>query len=129
VRTLLGDLDEPLPRQMIGRVDVMTAVVPYVPTDELHLLARDVFAHEPRRALDGGPRGTAVLARVAAAAPRWLRPGGHLLVELGGDQADEVTGLLTAAGLSGSALHRDEDGQDRAIEARLPGSAVLRPLS
>src|SRR5918999_5389638 len=60
VRALVGDLDEPLPPSLRGSVDVMTAVVPYVPTEELHLLPRDVFANEPRRALDGGPRGTTV---------------------------------------------------------------------
>ena len=49
-----GDLDRPLPSRLLGRVDLMTAVVPYVPTEELHLLPRDVLAHEPRRALDGG---------------------------------------------------------------------------
>src|SRR5919109_3146373 len=57
----LGDLDEPLPHSLHGRVDVMTAVVPYVPTEALHLLPRDVLAHEPRRALDGGDGGTAML--------------------------------------------------------------------
>ena len=115
---LLGDLDRPIPRSLRGRVDVLTAVVPYVPTDELRLLPRDVVAYEPRRALDGGPAGTTELARVAASAPRWLRPGGTVLLELGGDQAGEVTAMLIAAGLTRIAVHRDGDGRDRAIEAR-----------
>ncbi|HZB00949.1 MAG TPA: HemK/PrmC family methyltransferase [Actinomycetota bacterium] len=118
VRTLLGDLDEPLPRSLVGRVDVMTAVVPYVPHEELHLLPRDVVAHEPRLALDGGTRGTVALARVTPASARWLRPGGHVLLELGGDQAAEVATMLEEAGLTGISVHRDDDGQDRAIEAR-----------
>jgi release factor glutamine methyltransferase len=120
VRTLQGDLDEPLPRSLRERVDVMTAVVPYVPSEELHLLPRDVVAHEPLHALDGGPRGTTVLARAAVATARWLRPGGSVLLELGGDQADAVASLLSDAGLSGIAVHRDADGQDRSIEARRP---------
>ena len=124
VRTLLGDLDRPLPRSLRGRVDVLTAVVPYVPTDELRLLPRDVVAYEPRRALDGGPRGTTVLARAAAAAARWLRPGGAVLLELGGDQAGEVATMLTTAGLTRIAVHRDEDGRDRAIEARADASSA-----
>jgi release factor glutamine methyltransferase len=118
VHTLQGDLDEPLPRSLRGRVEVMTAVVPYVPSEELHLLPRDVVANEPRHALDGGPRGTTVLARAAVAAARWLHPGGSVLLELGGDQADAVATLLSREGLSGIAVHRDGDGQDRAIEAR-----------
>jgi release factor glutamine methyltransferase len=118
IDALLGDLDKPLPRSLLGLVDVMTAVVPYVPTDELRLLPRDVLANEPRRALDGGSRGTSVLVRVAHAAARWLRPGGSLLLELGGDQASELGGTLSDAGLSDIRVHRDEEGRDRAIEAR-----------
>ena len=118
VRTLMGNLDEPLPTSLRGRVDVMTAVVPYVPTEELPFLPRDVLANEPRRALDGGPRGTSVLVRAAEAAARWLRPGGSVLLELGGDQAAEMATTLTDVGLSDIHVHQDDDGQDRAIEAR-----------
>ena len=120
VGALPGDLDEPLPPALRRRVDVVTAVVPYVPTEELHLLPRDVLAHEPRRALDGGPRGTVVLERAARAAARWLRPGGSVLLELGGEQADELSATMADAGLTLIRVHRDEEGGDRAIEARLP---------
>jgi len=120
VHALVGNLDEPLPTSRRGRVDVMTAVVPYVPTEELHLLPRDVLANEPRRTLDGGPRGTTVLVRAAEAAARWLRPGGSVLLELGGDQAGEVATTLADVGLSEIRVHRDGDGRDRAIEARRP---------
>jgi release factor glutamine methyltransferase len=120
VEALRGDLDEPLPPALRGRVDVVTAVVPYVPSEELHLLPRDVLAHEPCRSLDGGPRGTEVLERAARAAARWLRPGGSVLLELGGDQADELSTTMAATGFSAIRVHRDEEGRDRAIEARLP---------
>jgi release factor glutamine methyltransferase len=118
VHALVGDLDEPLPSSLRERVDVLTAVVPYVPTEELHLLPSDVLANEPRRALDGGPGGTTMLARAVEAAARWLRPGGSLLLELGGDQAGEVATKLVDVGLSEIRVHRDDDGRDRAIEAR-----------
>jgi release factor glutamine methyltransferase len=118
VHALVGDLDEPLSPSLRERVDVLTAVAPYVPTEELHLLPRDVLASEPRRALDGGLRGTTVLVRAAEAAARWLRPGGRVLLELGGDQAAEVTTTLAGVGLSEIRVHRDGDGHDRAIEAR-----------
>jgi release factor glutamine methyltransferase len=120
VRALLGNLDEPLPRSWRGRVDVMTAVVPYVPTEELHLLPRDVLANEPRRALDGGPRGTTVLLRAAEAAARLLRPGGSVLLEIGGHQAAEMTSTMADIGLSEVRVHRDGDGDNRAVEARRP---------
>jgi release factor glutamine methyltransferase len=121
VHALIGDLDRPLPSSLRGRVDVLTAVVPYVPTEDLHLLPRDVLESEPRRALDGGPRGTEVLARAAEAAARWLRPGGHVLLELGGDQAGEMTVTFADLRFSEVRVHQDEEGQDRAIEARSPG--------
>lgn len=129
IRTYRGDLDEPLPSSMRGRVDVMTAVVPYVPTEEIHLLPRDVLAHEPRRALDGGPRGTTVLMRAARAAARWLRPGGSVLLELGGDQAAGVGAALIAAGLSVVHVRTDTDGRDRAIEARRPDDGPRPPAA
>ncbi|MGZ8624941.1 MAG: N5-glutamine methyltransferase family protein, partial [Actinomycetota bacterium] len=120
VTALLGDLDEPLSATLEGAVDVLTAVVPYVPTEELHLLPRDVIAFEPRRALDGGPRGTALLERVAELSVRWLRPSGRVLLELGGDQARALEATLSHVGLSEWRVHRDDDGRDRAIEAWAP---------
>jgi release factor glutamine methyltransferase len=119
VEALEGDLDEPLASEHRGRVDLVTAVVPYVPTEELHLLPRDVRAHEPRHALDGGAGGTRVLVRAAEVAARWLRPGGAVLMELGGDQAAEMTRALIDVGFSDVRVHADDEGQDRAIEARL----------
>jgi release factor glutamine methyltransferase len=118
VEALLGDLDEPIPVGVRGRVDVVTAVAPYVPAEELHLLPRDVLEHEPRHALDGGPGGTAVLVRAAAAAGRLLRPGGGVLLELGGEQADEIGSVLAEHGMGETRVLRDQDGRDRAIEAR-----------
>jgi release factor glutamine methyltransferase len=120
VNALLGDLDEPLSASMRGSVDVMTAAVPYVPAEALHLLPSDVLTHEPRCALDGGRGGTTVLVRAAESATRWLRHGGSVLLELGGDQAREVATTLADVGLSEIHVHRDGDGQDRSIDARRP---------
>ena len=120
VQALLGDLDEPLPPSLRGQVDVITAVVPYVPTGEFPFLPRDVVANEPRPALDGGPNGTAVLVRAADAAARWLRPGGSVLLELGGDQPEEMSRSLIALGFREILVHRDDEGDARAIEARRP---------
>jgi len=126
VHALVGNLDEPLPPSWCGHVDVITAVVPYVPTEELHLLPRGVLANEPRSALDGGVRGLKVLVQAAEAAARWLRPGGTALLELGGDQAGEVATALSDAGLSEIRVHRDDDGQERAIEASRPLPHTVR---
>ncbi len=125
VDALIGELDEPLPSFVRGRVDVVTAVVPYVPTEELHLLPRDALEHEPRRALDGGPNGTVLLMRAVKAAARLLRPGGRVLLELGGDQAAQIGPAMTSFGLTGVSVHRDDDGQARVIEARLPSLSSI----
>ena len=96
----LGDLDDPLPRELAGRVDLLVANAPYVPSGSLHLMPPEARDHEPRVALDGGPDGVDVQRRVAAAAPRWLAPGGHLLVETSGSQAGLTAAAVTAAGLA-----------------------------
>jgi len=113
-----GFLDDPLPQHLLHRIDVMTAVVPYVPTDSLRLLPRDVQAFEPRLALDGGADGTDYLAEVARRSVAWLRPGGWLLLELGGDQAGPIGALLGGLGFHGLDVMVDENGDPRAICAR-----------
>lgn len=119
VEVFEGFLDDPLPREFEHRVDVLTAVVPYVPTDSLRLLPRDVQAFEPRLALDGGIEGLDLLGEVVRRSPAWLRPGGWLLLELGGDQAEPIGQLLHAYGFTGLDVMADEDGDPRAICARL----------
>jgi len=114
----VGDLSGPLPPSLAGHVDVLTAVVPYVPTEELHLLPRDVRRYEPEQALDGGPGGTRLLVRAAGVAARWLRPGGGVLLEVGGEQAGAVHEVLADLGFEDIDVLRDEEGQDRAIEGR-----------
>jgi release factor glutamine methyltransferase len=118
VEVLAGDLDDPLPGNLEGRVDVLTAVVPYVPTGSLRLLPRDVQAFEPRLALDGGPEGTDFLAEVVRRGPRWLKPGGWLLLELGGDQAGPIGELLLAHGYDAPEVLADEEGDVRGICCR-----------
>lgn len=109
-----GDLDEPLPADLAGRVDVLTANVPYVPTAAIDLLPRDVREHEPRLALDGGPDGLALVRRVFDRADRWLRPGsGVVLVEVGPDQV--TVGHFPSPPF---AHHEDEDGDVRAVSRR-----------
>ncbi len=77
-----GNLFEPLPAALRGRVDILTANVPYVPTGEVVLLPAEARLHEPQVALDGGGDGLDVLRRVAAQARLWLAEGGSLLVEI-----------------------------------------------
>jgi release factor glutamine methyltransferase len=99
-RVYQGDLYQPLPAALRGRVDVLAANVPYVPTDEVGLLPPEARLHEPRVALDGGADGLDVLRRVAAGAPPWLAPGGSLLIETSERQAPHAVEALARSGLA-----------------------------
>lgn len=115
VHVVRGHLGAPL---VASAFDVVTAVAPYVPTDDLRLLPRDVVAHEPRAALDGGPDGLTVVRGVVLDATRVLRHGGWLLTELGGDQDALLAGALDEAGFEAATSWVDEDGDLRGVMAR-----------
>ena len=95
----VGDLDTPLPRRLHRRVDVLVANTPYVPTGEIDLMPPEARVHEPRDALDGGADGLDIARRVIAAAPRWLAPGGSVLVETSERQAAALTEAVVASRL------------------------------
>jgi len=99
-RVYEGDLYQPLPSTLRGRVGILLANVPYVPTEAVQTLPPEARLHEARLALDGGPDGLDVLRRVAAAAPRWLAPGGHLLIETSERQAPRTAEAFTRRGLA-----------------------------
>lgn len=103
-----GDLFDALPDGLRGRVAVLTANVPYVPTAAVALMPPEARDHEPRTALDGGQDGLALARRVAAGAPGWLRPGGSMLFECGEGQSAAALEVVTAAGLR-ARLVTDED--------------------
>ena len=107
-RVYLGDLDSPLPARLRGRVDVILANVPYVPTAEIDMLPREARDHEARVALDGGQDGLDVARRVASQAPRWLAPGGSLLVETTERQAPQTVDMFTSNGLVARVEQLDE---------------------
>ncbi len=117
VDAYLGDLFAPLPPGLRGAVDVVVAVVPYVPTPALPLLQRDTFTFETTLAYDGGPDGTDVLRRVVHDSAAFLRAGGALLLELGAGQAALLEGDLAGLGYAGVRVLRHEDGDVRGIEA------------
>lgn len=94
-----GDLFELLPDRLNGEIDLLLANTPYVPSTAIAQLPPEARLHEPLTALDGGPDGLDIFRRIAAEARNWLRPGGHLLIEIGEEQADTAVAVLTEHGL------------------------------
>ncbi|HZU80830.1 MAG TPA: methyltransferase domain-containing protein, partial [Acidimicrobiales bacterium] len=115
VAAVTGDLDAPLGSTCM---DVVTAVAPYVPTAALATLPVDVTRYEPEVALDGGADGLDLVRRVVRGAARLLRPGGFLLLELGGDQDVLLAPDLDRAGFTVVDKWADEDGDLRGVMAR-----------
>ncbi|SEB51484.1 release factor glutamine methyltransferase [Paramicrobacterium humi] len=103
-----GDLFDALPARLRGRVDVLVANVPYVPSAELRLMPAEAREHEPAITHDGGSDGLAVFRRLVAAAPGWLAPGGSILSEINESQADAALAALQGAELSASTVVDDE---------------------
>ena len=125
VRVLAGDLLEPLAAEPAA-LDMIVANAPYLPSGILPSLPREVFAFEPRQALDGGPDGMELIRRLLTAAPAALRPGGRLLLEIGEEQAAPLAARMTAAGFVDVAVRDDLRGVSRYLAGRLPpGSAVV----
>jgi release factor glutamine methyltransferase len=94
-----GDLFEPLPPRLRGSVDLITVNAPYVPTDRIRLLPPEAREHEPHTALDGGVDGLSVHRRVIEQAPRWLAPGGVLVLEMAEEQTPAAAEAAERAGL------------------------------
>ncbi|NUR84200.1 MAG: putative protein N(5)-glutamine methyltransferase, partial [Nonomuraea sp.] len=103
-----GDLYDPLPASLRGRVGILIASPPYVPSESVGLLPPEARLHEPLMALDGGGDGLDVVRRVIEGAPAWLAPGGHLLVETSERQAQATVETMAAAGLAARATVSDE---------------------
>lgn len=103
-----GDLYEALPSELRGRVDVLLANAPYVPTGELGLLPREAREREHRVALDGGPDGLAVQARIASGCRAWLAPGGRVVIETSRRQAVHTASLLEEQGLLPRVVRNEE---------------------
>lgn len=116
-----GDLDDPLPAALEGRVDVLVANAPYVPTGAVTSMPPEARDHEPLVALDGGADGLDIQRRVIAAAPQWLAPGGDLLIETSDHQAHQLAKTVAEAGLSAQIVRSDEV-EATAVVGRAPKS-------
>ncbi len=106
-----GDLFDPLPASLLGKVDLLVANPPYVSDDEFDDLPADV-RREPRVALTSGPTGLEVIQRIGAVASRWLRPGGVVVCEIGERQ---VISASTSFLEMPTVVRQDLAGRDRYV--------------
>ncbi len=103
-----------------GKLDLVVANPPYIPSVTVEGLEPMVRDHEPRSALDGGFDGLAALRTISAGASQALAPGGVLLLEHHHDQSQSVGLLLELAGLEEVRAHRDLEGVRRFASGRRP---------
>jgi len=113
-----GDFAEIL-ADLSGTVDVAMANPPYVSEAELPGLAPELREHEPRVALVSGPEGTEFQTRLLDFAPRLLKPGGHLVMEIGFAQSARVRAMAAAQpALELIRFEKDHAGIDRTAVIR-----------
>ena len=118
-----GDLDDALPRALAGRVDILAAVTPYVPTGALRALPAEARDWEPSAALDGGADGLDVARRLVRAAPRWLAPEGLVLTEVSRAQAPRLATAAREAGLVAQIVD-DEEHDVAVVVAGRPAASL-----
>lgn len=112
-----GDLYAPLPSALRGRVDLILANAPYVPTEAIALMPPEAREHEHRVALDGGTDGLDIQRAVIAAAPSWLSADGHVLVETSDEQAPVTIAVMRASGLDARVVTDDDRDATVAVGA------------
>ena len=103
----------------IGSFDVIVSNPPYIASAEIATLDRSVRDYEPIWALDGGEDGLRFYKSIIKYWKSLLRPDGLLIFEVGEGQADDVAGMLMAAGFASSSVHKDTRGVERAVVGRM----------
>ncbi|HIY07623.1 MAG TPA: peptide chain release factor N(5)-glutamine methyltransferase [Candidatus Evtepia faecigallinarum] len=116
---LKGDALQP-PSHALGQFDVLVCNPPYIPTGDLAGLDSSVKDFEPLMALDGGADGLDFYRQITTLWQPALKPGGHLLYEVGIGQAEQVAWLLVKAGYENIRITRDTGGIDRVVEGQRP---------
>jgi release factor glutamine methyltransferase len=103
-----GDMYDALPYLIRGKVNLVVANVPYVPTQAITLLPHEARIYESKVALDGGIDGLDLQRKIAEEAPHWLAPGGFLLVETSERQALRTFEIFARAGFT-TQIVKDEE--------------------
>jgi release factor glutamine methyltransferase len=113
-----GSWFEALPDELAGAVRLIVSNPPYVAEHEVASLPDEVASYEPRSALVAGQRGTEALDAVLSGAPRWLTPGGTVVLEIAPQQATAMTERVLALGYEEAFVKSDLAGRPRVLVAR-----------
>jgi release factor glutamine methyltransferase len=98
-----------------GRFHLIVSNPPYIRATDIGALDRDVRDFDPHLALNGGPDGLACYRAIAAKAAAFLQPGGHIIVEIGHDQANDVEEIFGAHGFQTVKRYSDHAGLARGL--------------
>ena len=118
VTVLEGDLFEPIPVEVRGRLDAVVSNPPYIPSAEINSLQPEIEEYEPRAALDGGREGMTYHWRMLDAARGWLKPGGWVHLEVGGSQALQVAEHARTRTYVGTRATTDLAGIERVVSCK-----------
>lgn len=97
------------------KFDVVVSNPPYIPVADMETLPVSVRDHEPHMALDGGMDGLDFYRKIVADGVQYLRRGGLMAVEVGHDQANDVSRLMCEAGYEGIRTYKDLQGFERVV--------------
>ena len=100
-----------------GKYDLITSNPPYIPTQVIETLDPEVKSYEPMAALDGGEDGLTFYRIIIAEAKDYLKRGGMIFFEIGYDQGEAVSKLLTESGYKYVEVIKDLAGLDRVVKA------------
>lgn len=113
---ILADLFPPMRKTQI---DLVICNPPYIPTSQIQALEAEIKDFEPKGAVDGGPDGLALIRRIIAISPTYLKPGGVLILEVDPSQADGVAEMMRRdEGFDSVIIYKDLEGRKRAVEAQ-----------
>lgn len=102
-----------------GKYGMILSNPPYIRSDEIKDLQEEVKLHDPVIALDGREDGLYYYRRIVRESRSYLEEGGVLLFEIGCDQAEAVSGLMSGAGFSEITVKKDLAGLDRVVSGVL----------
>jgi release factor glutamine methyltransferase len=120
IRFYASDGFSSLPRNL--QFDLIVGNPPYIRSADIPHLQAEVRDYDPRSALDGGADGLEFYRRIASEAPRWLRPGGILLLEFGDGQEKALAEMFSTAPWRAASIALDLSGRPRILIAQCPDS-------